>query len=485
MRTEFRLPALLLTGTILTGSAYAQVPVDDAGSPYSATIAGASIEQFGDDDIPLLGSRDLETLVGPVALYPDTLLAVILPAAAYPLQIVQAARFLDELEADPTLTPSPDWDESVVALLNYPDVLRQLNDDIDWTLELGEAVIAQQADVLAAVQRFRDRAYVAGNLESDSRQRVTRDDSIIEIDPVDDSALYVPVYRPERVILASSRPVYTYRANPYPVYYYPYPDTHAFSSGFFWGVTTAYALQWHSHRIHVVHHSLPAHPYYQRYYGWRWWYRRPTLAYHNHTYFRPEYRAPSRVRNRVGDYWVPRQVRRPDARGTRVTNTLRRSETYTQGRVRHSSRSATPPAAIDTRHSRSTPVRPTPAATLERARQTPSTVSSRRAVRPERAGFEPDAYVPPRSQRAARDSRPQVRSDASEAATRYRRSEPTRQIAAPKPASRAAPTRPATRSAPARPAARSPSITTGARSVTREAPRRGARDTARHRLRRD
>jgi len=313
MRTVFANPALFLTGLVLAGPALAQVPVDDAGSPYAASVAGASIEQFGDDDIPLLGSRDLETLVGPVALYPDTLLAVVLPAAAYPLQIVQAARFLDELEDDPTLAPSPDWDESVVALLNYPEILRQLNEDIDWTLELGEAVIAQQADVLAAIQRFRDRAYVAGNLKSDDRLRVTRDDSIIEIDPVDESVIHVPVYRPERVVVATASPVYTYRPNPYPVYYYPYPDTHAFNSGFFWGVTTAYSLSWHSPHIHVLHHSYPAHPYYRHDYGWRWWYRRPSVAYHNYTYHRPDYRTPSRVRNRTGDYWVPRQVRRRKA----------------------------------------------------------------------------------------------------------------------------------------------------------------------------
>jgi len=476
MRTVFGHPALLLTGMVYMGTALAQVPVDDAGSPYAASVAGASIEQFGEDDIPLLGSRDLETLVGPVALYPDTLLAVVLPAAAYPLQIVQAARFLDELEADPTLAPSPDWDESVIALLNYPEVLRQLNDDIDWTLELGEAVIAQQADVLASIQRFRDRAYVAGNLRSDDRQRVTRDDSVIEIDPVDESVIHVPVYRPERVVVATASPVYSYRPDPYPVYYYPYPETHAFSSGFFWGVTTAYSLRWHSPRIHVLHHSYPAHPYYRHSYGWRWWYRRPSVAYHNYTYQRPDYRAPTRVRNRSGDYWVPRQVRRTNTRSSRVPAELRRAETYTTDRAGRSSRSLAP--AIGSRRSAPTPARATvrsAAPEIDRVRQRPTGASSRRPTLTDRRRPERDAYVPSQRREPTRDYRPRTGSRDVERASRYRRSEPSRQVA-PKPVSRPAPARPQTRS---------PSVSSGSRSVTRDAPRRGGRDKARHRLRRD
>lgn len=480
MRTVFANPALLLTGLVLAGPALAQVPVDDAGSPYAASVAGASIEQFGDDDIPLLGSRDLETLVGPVALYPDTLLAVVLPAAAYPLQIVQAARFLDELEDDPTLAPSPDWDESVVALLNYPEILQQLNEDIDWTLELGEAVIAQQADVLAAIQRFRDRAYVAGNLKSDDRLRVTRDDSIIEIDPVDESVIHVPVYRPERVVVATASPVYTYRPNPYPVYYYPYPDTHAFNSGFFWGVTTAYSLSWHSPHIHVLHHSYPAHPYYRHDYGWRWWYRRPSVAYHNYTYHRPDYRTPSRVRNRTGDYWVPRQVRRTDSGSNRVPATLRQAETYTTRRAVPSSRSLTPAPLTGSRRTTPTPTRANlrtvaPAPELDRVRQRPTSASSRRPTLKDRGRPERDAYVPPQRREPARDYRPRTGSSEIDRTSRYRRSEPPRQVA-PKPASRPAPARPATRA---------PSVSPESRSVTRDAPRRGGRDKAKHRLRRD
>ena len=320
--------ALLLTGATANAELPAEYSAEDdavyatAWEPVASADtagSGALIEEMGVDAIPLLPARDLEELVGPVALYPDKLLAIVLPAAAYPLQIVQAARFLDELESDPTLVPSTDWDESVVALLNYPEVLRLLNEDIDWTLMLGEAVIAQQDDVIAAVQRFRDRAYLAGNLASDERQNVIHADRIIEIEPVSESTIYVPVYKPESVVRHTVHPVYTYHPDPYPVYYYPYPDGYAFRNGFFWGVTSAYALGWRHSRLRVIHHSFAGHPYYGYRYGWRWWYRRPTLVYHNNLYYRPHRSHLNRavVRNQVGDYWVPRHMRRAHWAGDR------------------------------------------------------------------------------------------------------------------------------------------------------------------------
>jgi hypothetical protein len=91
----------------------------------------------------LLNSTALEELVGRVALYPDELIAIVLPASTYPLQIVQAARYLEAHESDPTLEPSAEWDDSIIALLNYPEAIELLNTDLDWTWQLGEAVINQ------------------------------------------------------------------------------------------------------------------------------------------------------------------------------------------------------------------------------------------------------------------------------------------------------------------------------------------------------
>ncbi|NCF74371.1 MAG: DUF3300 domain-containing protein [Gammaproteobacteria bacterium] len=96
----------------------AQVPVDDDGNVIGSYESSAEIMPIGEDGIPRLSHTDLQELVGPIALYPDDLLAIVLPASAYPLQVVEAARFLEALESDPTLQPDPDWDDSIVALIN-------------------------------------------------------------------------------------------------------------------------------------------------------------------------------------------------------------------------------------------------------------------------------------------------------------------------------------------------------------------------------
>jgi len=281
----------------------AQVPVDENGNPLSSL----DDEGYADEalqDIPALTATELEELLGPVALYPDDLLAIVLPASTYPLEIVQAARFLDELEADGSQEPDESWDESVVALLNYPEVVRRMDKEIDWTWRLGEAVISQQADVIAAIESFRDRAYAAGNLESDEYQTVSNDDGVIEIDPVDEEIIYVPYYEPEEVVVYQPRRVYYYYPQAYPVYYYPYPYGHSFASGYFWGVTTAFTIGWSNHYLHVYHPSYWGHPYYgHHYYGH--YYRRPSISVYNNWYVHNSY-ASSRHRYRDGDHWRPR-----------------------------------------------------------------------------------------------------------------------------------------------------------------------------------
>jgi len=297
------LMAALLALPPATG--FAQVPVDDDGEPIGDR---SPIEATGADDIPLLDAAALDELVGPIALYPDDLLAIVLPASAYPLQIVEAARFLEALEADDSLKPDPDWDDSVVALLNYPEIVELMNDDIDWTWRLGEAVVAQQPDVVGAIENFRDRAYAAGNLKSDAYQNVTRDEGVIEITPVSDDVIYVPYYEPERVVVYQPRPVYYYYPRAYPVYYYPYPAHYHFDHGFFWGVTTAFTIGWISDSLHVYHHSYYGHPFYgHRYYDY-WWYRRPTINVYNTTYVN---RSRVTINNYYsGDEWRPRRDRR-------------------------------------------------------------------------------------------------------------------------------------------------------------------------------
>ena len=277
------------------------------------------------DVLPLRSAAELESLVGPVALYPDDLLAVVLPAATYPLEIVQAARFLELFEQDSTLTEDDSWDDSVVALLNYPEVLQMMNDDIDWTWKLGEAVVAQQSSVVAAIESFRDRAHAAGNLQSDEHQTVTRVDDAIEIQPADKEVIYVPYYEPERVVVYSPYPVYHYYPRAYPLYYYPYADNYHFGSGFFWGVSTAFSIGWSSDYLHVYHHSYRGHPYYgHSYRGHR--YRHASVFVHNYHYVN-NHRRKSHDSHHSGDYWRPRH-----SGGARPGKHVARDEYYRESR---------------------------------------------------------------------------------------------------------------------------------------------------------
>ena len=321
LKTETWLASsLAVVLSVLSPELLAQVPVDDDGNVIGTYESQAPAAETGNEDIPLLSTVDLEEMVGPIALYPDDLLAIVLPAAAYPLQIVDAARFLEALKSDPDLKPDPEWDDSVVALLNYPEVIELLNDDIDWTWRLGEAVVSQQADVVAAIETFRDRAYAAGNLKSDSYQNVSHDEGVIEITPVSEDVIYVPYYEPERVVVYQPRPVYYYYPRSYPVYYYPYSSSYYFDHGPFWGVTTAFRVGWFSDSLHVFHHSYYGHPYFGRSYVSPWWYRRPTINIHNTTYVGHNTRITVN-RYYGGDRWQrTRDVRRETLDDVRIAH---------------------------------------------------------------------------------------------------------------------------------------------------------------------
>ena len=264
------------------------------------------------DDAPIvvetLSSTQLQDVVGPVALYPDDLLAVVLPASAYPLQIVQATRFLDELERDKDLKPDPAWDESIVALLNYPDVLRMMNDDLDWTYDLGAAVVNQQPDVIAAIETFRDRAYDAGNLRSDERQRVEREDDRIVITPIEREVIYVPYYEPERVVVVQRTPAYHYYPRPYPLYYYPYPAYYDFHRPYFFGVTSVFQIGWPSRHVNIHLWNYSSHPFYGRRYGNNYYYHHryqpARYRYRPHANSRGRY-VNARDRGYRGDQWRP------------------------------------------------------------------------------------------------------------------------------------------------------------------------------------
>jgi hypothetical protein len=170
-----------------------------------------------------LSPDQLNDLVAPVALYPDPILSQLLVAATYPLEVVQAFQWAQKNPGlnGPALTEAAqqqNWDPSVQALVMFPDVLKRLNDDVAWTTNLGNAFLAQQQDVMDAVQRMRQRAQQAGKLQSTPQETVaTSDDGgqpYIDIEPTSPDVIYVPVYDPTWIW---GPPVYY----PYPHWWWP------------------------------------------------------------------------------------------------------------------------------------------------------------------------------------------------------------------------------------------------------------------------
>ena len=165
----------------------------------------------------------LDNLVAPVALYPDALLSQVLVASTYPLEIVEAAQWLQEnrnLQGSQLVEAArqQNWDASIQALVVFPDVLNRLSSNIRWTTDLGNAFLAQQADVMNAVQGMRAQARSEGKLNSNPQEIVTDqtqgDRTVIEIQPADPQVVYVPSYNPEYIW---GPPAYGY----YPPLYYP------------------------------------------------------------------------------------------------------------------------------------------------------------------------------------------------------------------------------------------------------------------------
>jgi hypothetical protein len=208
---------LAMTAVAVNGHALAEELV---GVPPGETLVAM-------DEAPVavrFSQEQVEQMVAPVALYPDTLLAQVMMAATYPLEIAQADQWLAanrglEGEALDTAVAAQPWDPSVKTLVFFPDVLARLAHDLSWTQDLGDAFLAQEADVMGAVQRLRREARAAGNLESNAQQLVRTAGSNILVEPADPTTLHVPSYNPTTVYGSSWTPTSTY-----------YPDTYGASS---------------------------------------------------------------------------------------------------------------------------------------------------------------------------------------------------------------------------------------------------------------
>lgn len=207
--------------------------------------------------------EQLDQLLAPIALYPDPLLGQILMAATYPLEVVQAERWVMDPnnaaltgDALTAALQNQDWDPSVKSLIPFPQILQMMNDRLDWMQQLGDAFLGQQAQVMDSVQRLRSRAQAAGTLASNAQQTVTPQGQIIVVEPANPGVIYVPVYDPTVV----------YGVWPYPDYppvYFPPPPDYDFGSalvstiGFGIGVAIVQSLwgwddwDWRHHRVHI------------------------------------------------------------------------------------------------------------------------------------------------------------------------------------------------------------------------------------------
>ena len=206
-----------------------------AASPAAAPQGAPAAQPFS--------QGELESILAPIALYPDALLSQMMMASTYPLEIVEAARWRKanaslKGKALEDALQTQNWDESVKSLTAFADVLDRMNQDLAWTQKLGDAFLAQQDQVMDTIQSLRAKAQAAGHLQSNEQQKVevqqADNKQYIVIEPANPQIVYVPTYQPTVVYGAWGYPAY-------PPYYpsYWYPPGAAFVGGFFWGVGIA------------------------------------------------------------------------------------------------------------------------------------------------------------------------------------------------------------------------------------------------------
>src|SRR6266542_3400106 len=200
------------------------------------------------EEAPKIPNDQLDSLVAPIALYPDPLLSQTLVASTYPLEVVQLQQWL---EKNPNLkgtalanaVEKQNWDPSIQATAALPAVVKQLGDNIAWTSDLGNAFLAQESDVMDAVQRMRAKAESAGNLKTSQQQKVETQQvegkNVVVIEQASPDVVYVPSYNPTVVY---GPPVY-----PYPPIYYPPVGAYAAGAAISFGVGVAVGAAWGGH----------------------------------------------------------------------------------------------------------------------------------------------------------------------------------------------------------------------------------------------
>jgi len=238
-------------------------------------------------EVQLRSTAELDQMLGPIALYPDPLIAQILPAATLPSEVVLADRYVNG-GGDPNLIDQQPWDPSVMTLARYPALLKWMDDNLAWTTALGQAFLYQQPDVMDSIQRLRAQAQALGNLQPTTQENVIIDNGIIEILPANPQVIYVPVYQPEMVFFQR-----------------PFASSFiSFGMGLAVGAWLNHDFDWHNHHLIVWRHDQPRPA--------DWWYRRPgerpPVEANHATVWQPRSRPDLTARS-MDRGWDSRQVR--------------------------------------------------------------------------------------------------------------------------------------------------------------------------------
>ena len=262
------LSALMILVPMGQGAAFAQSAPMPSDGQQSAPAA-ADNSQPAPQAQPLTADQ-LDQLVAPVALYPDALVAQVLAAATYPTQVVEANRWLKAQGSAPAAqiaasANTQNWDASVKALTAFPTVLDQMDHNLQWTTDLGNAYYNQPQDVMDAVQAMRQKAQAAGQLQNTQQQTVATDNGQIVIAPANPSVVYVPVYNPWTIWGGPFAPFPGY-------YYYPPPGIYFGGLGIGFGVGIGiglwggfgwgwghWGMGWHNHAVFFNHGSYYSH----------------------------------------------------------------------------------------------------------------------------------------------------------------------------------------------------------------------------------
>ena len=208
---------------------------------FSILFFGAILAQVvisGSSPVYAFSDQEIDNLTAPIALYPDPLLAVMLPASTYPAEIADANDWLKR-GGTASVIEGQNWDESVKAIAYYPDVLSMMAGNLDWVADLGDAFLNQPEDVTRSIQRLRWQAKNEGNLESNDNQQVVIDGEDIEIIPAQPEVMYVPQYDAAEVYEDSWEP--------------GEPPFITFGFGMAIGSWLSMDFDWH-HR-HVIYHG--------------------------------------------------------------------------------------------------------------------------------------------------------------------------------------------------------------------------------------